>query len=236
MEPTLHACSPAPIPFQKEAKEGDKQPATNAGIPANVLHAVIAQDKLWENKTGDTIVSCFVFLRDVPSLLHFYQKITYGFHPSASDEMKTAVSKTITTWEKYANVVFDKVEDWTKAEIRISFDPSKGSWSAIGIDARNAAFNGKATMNFGWLKNDSDPSPSDKGTILHEFGHALGMMHEHQSPARGGTITLNEHEVYRYYRPLLQNRDALVKSQVIDVYSLSEVSNYSHFDEKSIMM
>jgi hypothetical protein len=151
--------------------------------------------------------------------------------------MKTAVSKTINTWEKYANVFFDKVEDWTKAEIRISFDPSKGSWSAIGTDARNTAFAGKATMNLGRLPDDGAYLTSrHKATILHEFGHALGMVHEHQSPARGGTITLNEHEVYRYYRPLLQNRDALVKSQVIDVYSLSEVSNYSHFDEKSIMM
>ena len=32
-------------------------------------------------------------------------------------------------------------------------------------------------MNLGFI---------DRGTILHEFGHALGLIHEHQSPASGG--------------------------------------------------
>jgi len=26
----------------------------------------------------------------------------------------------------------------------------------------------------------------DLGTVLHEFGHALGLIHEHQNPASGG--------------------------------------------------
>lgn len=127
-------------------------------------------------------------------------------------------------------------EDWNSAKIRISFDARKGSWSAIGNDAMKPAFNGKATMNLGWLEDVAVPSAKDRATILHEFGHALGMMHEHQSPARGGSITLKEDAVYRYYRPMLQNRDDLVKSQVIDVYELSQVSNLSRFDAKSIMM
>jgi len=79
-------------------------------------------------------------------------------------------------------------------------------------------------------------SSNDRSTILHEFGHALGMLHELQSPARGGTIHLNEFAVYRYYRSMLRNRDDLVKSQIIDVYNLSQVANFSRLDLKSIMM
>jgi len=26
----------------------------------------------------------------------------------------------------------------------------------------------------------------DRPTVLHEFGHALGLIHEHQSPFKGG--------------------------------------------------
>jgi hypothetical protein len=33
------------------------------------------------------------------------------------------------------------------------------------------------TMNLGFF---------DKATVLHEFGHAIGLIHEHQSPFKGG--------------------------------------------------
>jgi len=62
------------------------------------------------------------------------------------------------------------------------------------------------------------------------------MMHEQQSPARGERIHLKELAVYKYYRPLLRNDDKLVKSQVIDKYNESTVSNFSHLDLNSIMM
>jgi hypothetical protein len=37
---------------------------------------------------------------------------------------------------------------------------------------------------------------SEKGIILHEFSYTLGLMHGHQSPVRGGTITLKESGTY----------------------------------------
>ncbi|ESK82297.1 hypothetical protein Moror_15462, partial [Moniliophthora roreri MCA 2997] len=91
-------------------------------------------------------------------------------------------------------------------------------------------------MSLGWLADSSEPSAEDKGTILHEFGHALGMMHEHQSPARGESIHLKELAVYEYYRPLLNYNDRLVKTQIIDQYNKSDVSNFSRLDLHSIMM
>ena len=112
-------------------------------------------------------------------------------------------------------------------------------------------------MNLGWIDDTSIKiAANERGTILHEFGHALGLMHEHQSPARGGTLTLDEDgklihlmggipstspdmfcaAVYEYYmRTQNWSRD-LVKQQIIDVYSTKDVSNFSQLDTKSIMM
>ena len=36
-------------------------------------------------------------------------------------------------------------------------------------------------MNYGWLKPDSDEDALRR-VVLHEFGHALGFIHEHQNP------------------------------------------------------
>ena len=36
-------------------------------------------------------------------------------------------------------------------------------------------------MNFGWLKDDTSDREYQR-VVVHEFGHALGCIHEHQSP------------------------------------------------------
>jgi len=37
------------------------------------------------------------------------------------------------------------------------------------------------TMNYGWLKDDTD-DVEYRRVVIHEFGHALGAIHEHQNP------------------------------------------------------
>ena len=39
-------------------------------------------------------------------------------------------------------------------------------------------------MNFGWLTPQSSDVEIER-VVLHEFGHALGLVHEHQLPAGG---------------------------------------------------
>ncbi|KAK7026058.1 hypothetical protein VNI00_015786 [Paramarasmius palmivorus] len=151
----------------------------------------------------------------------------------STKNQEKAVKKTIQTWSKYANVRFQFEGEMKNSNIRIGFE-KKGWWSAIGIDA-DSHFKDCASMNLE-LPDDETLSAEYAGLILHEFGHALGMLHEHQSPARGQCIHLKELEVYNYYRPLLNFKDTLVKSQVIDVYNDRDVSNFSNFDMHSIMM
>jgi hypothetical protein len=61
--------------------------------------------------------------------------------------------------------------------VRITFT-FPGSWSVIGTTCKNIAKD-KPTMNFGWLTSGVADEEARR-VILHEFGHALGLVHEHQ--------------------------------------------------------
>ena len=67
------------------------------------------------------------------------------------------------------------------ADIRVSFNRDGRSWSYLGTDATLPEFAGQPTMNLGWL-TETLPEEQAQSVILHEFGHALGLIHEHQNP------------------------------------------------------
>ena len=97
-----------------------------------------------------------------------------SFMGGTAQERQT-VEKTAKQWEEFANLklVFDNSP---QAQIRVAFVQDGRSWSYMGTD--NLDIPALApTMNFGW--------PLEEGTILHEFGHAIGLAHEHQSPLGG---------------------------------------------------
>ena len=76
-----------------------------------------------------------------------------------------------------ARLSFSWVADPAHSDVRITF-AKPGSSSAIGTSCRKIPKD-TATMNFGWLT----PGVTDeeaRRVILHEFGHALGLVHEHQ--------------------------------------------------------
>ena len=111
--------------------------------------------------------------------------------------MENKVHRTITEWSKYANISFSFQQTGTP-QIRITFDPKAGSWSFVGNENSDIAPS-KATMNLGWLDGSSNTISDDEyGVILHEFGHVIGLLHEHQSPLRGDKITLKEDGLYYY--------------------------------------
>jgi hypothetical protein len=76
-----------------------------------------------------------------------------------------------------ANLNFSWVNDPAQSDVRITFKYA-GSWSVIGTTCRNIAKN-QPTMNFGWLTPAVSDSEAQR-VILHEFGHAIGLVHEHQ--------------------------------------------------------
>jgi len=78
-----------------------------------------------------------------------------------------------------ANLSFDFLNH-NNTDIRISFK-NKGSWSLLGKYCRNRTDKTLPTMNFGWL-TPASTEESLRRVVLHEFGHALGFIHEHQNP------------------------------------------------------
>lgn len=133
-------------------------------------------------------------------------------------------------WSRYANIRFRFVND-PSAEIRISFQ-QPGSWSYIGTDAKRIARN-KPTMNYGWLTPRTSDDEYER-VVLHEFGHALGLIHEHQNPAVD--IPWNRETVYQYYSGPPNNWSrSQVDTNLFQPYSAA-LTNYTEFDPDSIML
>jgi len=133
------------------------------------------------------------------------------------------VRKFAPTWSKYANIKLD-FANYQNPDIRIRFDPNDGSWSYIGLDCKTIP-RSEPTMNLGW---------QDEGVVLHEFGHALGMIHEHQNPTGG--IKWNKEAVYRDLSGPPNNWDrTTIDHNMFAVYARDQV-NSTRVDKLSIML
>jgi hypothetical protein len=144
--------------------------------------------------------------------------------------LQTKVANVAQEWNRYANIKLDFGND-PAAEIRISFSPG-GSWSYIGTDALGIG-QAEQTMNFGWLTPSSADDEVSR-VVLHEMGHALGAIHEHQSPA--ANIPWDREAVYRYYGGPPNNwpRET-IDHNIFEHYS-GTITNFSAFDRLSIML
>jgi hypothetical protein len=126
-------------------------------------------------------------------------------------------------WCDFANLRFVP-SDATIAEIRVAFDPNDGAWSYIGTDCSSIPTD-QPTMNLGF---------QDGGTSAHEFGHAIGLGHEHQNPQGG--LQWNEPEVIRDLSGLPNSWTVdQIRSNVLTRYSIDQIRGTA-FDPDSIML
>jgi len=210
-DPVLHVCLERDMPAEFDAIAEAKAAAEHASAgPLTPFEAALAKARRWRN--GRTLK--VRFLEGDPGL-------------------QTRVATCAKEWMTYANIAFD-FGNHAGAEIRVAFQQGAGSWSAVGTDALVEQWfpKSEATMNFGWLT----PASSDEevaSVVLHEFGHAIGLIHEHQSPA--ASINWNKELIYRQLAgpPNNWSRDT-VDHNVFDRMAPAEITN-SKYDKLSIM-
>jgi hypothetical protein len=136
------------------------------------------------------------------------------------------------------NLKFEFVTDPAKSDIRILFRKGIGCSSVVGTTMNRLKFSQGSekdiqpkgepnpTMTYGWL---------DVSTVLHEFCHALGMIHEHQNP-KGNPIQWNEPAVFCHFKSTNKGwTDDDIKRNILDPYK-KDMVNGSEFDPASIMI
>lgn len=146
-------------------------PPEMKGAPLAQVRGVIVRSLAWEQ--GETIRVCF---------------------RGGTRKAQERVIRIAREWMQYVNVSFDfeeggaprSCEAGKPADVKVAFEANKGWWSMPGTSNRGL----DPSMNLQFYGTDTPVlangqrvvEASMRATILHEFGHALGLMHEHQSP------------------------------------------------------
>lgn len=152
-------------------------------------------------------------------------------NPYPSQQLRQRVMATASQWSSHANLYFREVPPSGRADIRITFR-GVGHWSRIG----NYSKEDQDLASMSLSLNERSPRGDFDRVVLHEFGHAIGLEHEHQLPS-AQSIKWNEKEVFAYYAQPPNNwKPEQTRRNVLNHYNARQLrGNYTAFDPKSIM-
>jgi serralysin len=221
----------------------------------------MADEQTGPSPEADFVVDVNIFLpaklRQQAALRAIQERATNAPDPSLTGEFALALSKgrqwqpgrtlrinftdgdarvhdriyaTACQWTEFANLKFERSTD-PRAELRVSL-AQPGCWSYIGTDALLIA-DGQPTINFGVLRADSPQTEYDK-FVLHEFGHAIGCIHEHQTGI--APVVWDKPVVYAYYQQTYGWKRDKVDFNVFYIYDQASTNHSDTFDPDSIMV
>ena len=140
-----------------------------------------------------------------------------------SETQRSLLRVCAAKWATVANVKFTYPAAGPY-DIRVSFNSGGGAWSYVGIDCKQIP-QGSPTMNLGWL---------EEAAYLHELGHTLGLLHEHQNPT--SPIAWNRAAVIQDLSGPPNNWTvAMIEFNVLNPYPLPNVITTA-LDKSSVMM
>ena len=157
-------------------------------------------------------------------------RLTVAFVGNVDPQFQQKVKNNISDWTPFAGIQFDLVPH-LPADIRIELVDDGQNWSQYGTDATKVDPN-QATVHFGTI-NQYSADDEIYRVAVHEFGHALGALHEHQSPTAAG-IDWNTAIVNDYYHKLGWT-DAMIQANIYATFP-PDAAYCTRFDPSSIMI
>lgn len=150
---------------------------------------------------------------------------------NGSQTFREAVRRIAPEWSRYAKISFD-FDATGIPDITINFEPLQGYYGLYNSFIGQASRGRVPSMNLVFPPGTTDERVL-KRYILHEFGHALGLIHEHQGPGRD--FRWNERAVIDWFRTHVGWDEEMVRQQVLIPYETKTTSN-TRFDSQSIML
>jgi hypothetical protein len=154
--------------------------------------------------------------------------LAVGFIDDTPPQVQERILQYANMWSKTANIKFTLSN--TAPQVRISTGPG-GYWSYLGMDILTVPAN-EQTMNLEGI--DLQTSDQECRRIIpHEFGHTLGMPHEHMR--REEVAKLKRNAVIRYYMQTQGWSQREVIAQVLTPLEDADFLLATKPDQRSIM-
>lgn len=161
-----------------------------------------------------------------------------------SAQLRQRILTAAAMWFQYVNLKLVTggpagvdCEQGSRFEVRIGF-AEPGTWAYIGSESLHPQLLKRrlTSMNLQGFDRSPPAEPRFTGIVLHEFGHALGLEHEHQSPDIACEDEYEWPKVYAFYRMEYGWEPPEVDRNVRPILANRSTYDWTPFDRHSIMV